>query len=85
MVADVALLPIIARFVSTGREIVTLRSCLRHRQMLIEYAAAHIQHMQKDDETNLQLHHVIADITGLTGMRIIRAIVDSGIGRNWRA
>jgi hypothetical protein len=47
--------------------------------MLIEYAAAHIQHMQKAmPQLNLQLHHVIADITGLTGMRIIRAIVGGG-------
>ena len=59
-----------------AREIATLRSYLRHRQMLIEYAAAHIQHMQKAmTQMNLQLHHVISDITGLTGMRIIRAIV----------
>jgi transposase len=43
--------------------------------MLIEYAAAHIQHMQKAmTQMDLQLH-VIAGITGLTGMRIIRAIV----------
>jgi transposase len=43
--------------------------------MLIEYASAHIQHMQKAmTQMNLQLHHVISDITGLTGMRIIRAI-----------
>jgi len=53
-----------------------LRSYMRHRQMLIEYAAAHIQHMQKAmTQMNLQLHHVISDITGATGMRIIRAIV----------
>src|SRR6202163_1879802 len=40
------------------------------------YAAAHIQHMQKAlMEMNLQLHHVVSDITGATGMRIIRAIV----------
>src|SRR5206468_12483391 len=69
-----------------AREIASLRSYLRHRQMLIEYArhrqmlieyaAAHIQHMQKAmTQMNLQLHHVISDITGLTGMRIIRAIV----------
>ena len=38
--------------------------------------AAHIQHMQKAlMEMNLQLHHVVSDITGATGMRIIRAIV----------
>jgi transposase len=59
-----------------AREIACLRSYLRHRQMLIEYAAAHIQHMQKAmTQMNLQLHHVLSDITGLTGMRIIRAIV----------
>jgi transposase len=42
----------------------------------VEYAAAHIQHIQKAlMEMNLQLHHVVSDITGATGMRIIRAIV----------
>jgi len=56
-------------------DIAVLRCYLRHRQMLIQYAAGHIQHMQKAlTQMNLQLHHVISDITGLTGMRIIRAI-----------
>jgi transposase len=60
-----------------AREIASLRAYLRHRQMLIEYASAHIQHMQKAmTQMNLQLHHVISDITGLTGMRIIRAITE---------
>jgi transposase len=58
------------------QEIVTLRAYLRQRERLLEYAAAHIQHMQKAlDQMNVQLHHVIADITGATGMRIIRAIL----------
>ena len=40
-------------------------------------AASHIQHMQKAlMQMNLQLHHVVSDITGKTGMRIIRAILD---------
>jgi transposase len=57
-------------------EISTLRAYLRQRERLVEYAAAHIQHMQKAlMEMNLQLHHVVSDITGATGMRIIRAIV----------
>src|SRR5207245_953382 len=57
-------------------EIATLRAYLRQREWLVEYAAAHIQHMQKAlMEMNLQLHHVVSDITGVTGMRIIRAIV----------
>ena len=54
-----------------------LRSYLRHRHKLIEYEAAHIQHMQKAlTQMNLQLEHVISDITGVTGMRIIRAILE---------
>jgi len=58
-------------------EIATLRAYLRQRERLVEYAAAHIQHMQKAlMEMNLQLHHVVSDITGVTGMRIIRAIVE---------
>ena len=57
-------------------KIATLRAYLRQRERLVEYAAAHIQHMQKAlMEMNLQLHHVVSDITGSTGMRIIRAIV----------
>ena len=57
-------------------EIATLRTYMRQRERLTEYAAAHIQHMQKAlMEMNLQLHHVVSDITGVTGMRIIRAIV----------
>jgi len=57
-------------------EIVELRAYLRQRERLLEYAASHIQHMQKAlSEINLQLHHVVADITGATGLRIIRAIL----------
>ncbi len=57
--------------------ICVLRSYWRHRDNLIRYAAAHVQHMQKAlTEMNLQLHKVISDITGVTGMRIIRAILD---------
>ncbi|QXX76106.1 hypothetical protein MHY1_02941 [Methylovirgula sp. HY1] len=52
------------------------RVCAIEAGMLLQYAVAHIQHMQKAlMEMNLQLHHVVSDITGATGMRIIRAIV----------
>jgi transposase len=55
--------------------LVRLRAILRHRERMVDYAASHIQHMQKAlMQMNLQLHHVVADITGQTGMRIIRAI-----------
>ena len=56
--------------------VIGLRAYLRHRERLIDYAASHIQQMQKAlMQMNVQLHHVVTDITGLTGMRIIRAIV----------
>ncbi len=64
-----------ASFRPKGR-IAELRSYVRQRERLLEYAASHIQHMQKAlTEMNLQIHHVVADITGATGMRIIRSIL----------
>lgn len=57
-------------------EICALRSYVRQRSLLIQSTTMQIQHMQKAlTQMNLQLHHVIADITGETGMKIIRAIV----------
>lgn len=57
-------------------DIAALRSYLRLRARHLEYAAAHIQHMQKAlTFMNLQLHHVVRDVTGVTGLRIVRAIV----------
>ncbi|MGH8110597.1 MAG: IS110 family transposase [Rhodanobacteraceae bacterium] len=56
--------------------IAALRAYLRLRERHLDYAAAHIQHMQKAlTLMNLQLHHVVSDVTGVTGLRIIRAIV----------
>jgi transposase len=58
------------------RHIAALRAYLRLRERHLEYAAAHIQHMQKAlTFMNLQLHHVVSDVTGVTGLKIIRAIV----------
>jgi transposase len=55
--------------------ITELRTYTRHRQTLIEESARQIQRMQKAlDQMNVQLHHVIADITGKTGMAIMRQI-----------
>ena len=52
-----------------------LRSYLRQRAMLVEYASHHIQHMQKAlTQMNVKLQHVIRDITGKTGMDIMEAI-----------
>jgi transposase len=39
-------------------------------------SASHIQHMQKAlMQMNVQVHHVVSDIMGVTGLRILRAIV----------
>jgi len=57
-------------------EICVLRSYIRQRDSLIKSASTHVQRMQKAlIQMNLHLHKVISDITGLTGMAIIRAIV----------
>ena len=57
-------------------DVARLRAYLRHRERLLDYAASHIQHMQKAlMQMNVQLHHVVTDITGVTGMRILRAMV----------
>lgn len=53
-----------------------LRAYLRQRANLVRYAGMHIQHMQKAlNQMNLHLHHVVSDITGVTGMTILRAIL----------
>ena len=68
-------------------QIAELRAYVRQRERLLEYAASHIQHMHKAlTEMNVQLHHVVADITGATGLRIIRAILAGERDPNgWRA
>lgn len=57
-------------------DMAVLRSYWRHRKELVKDAAEQIHLMQKSLELmNLQLHKAISDITGVTGMKIIRAIV----------
>ena len=57
-------------------EMCALRAYIRHRDNLIRYRSAHILHMQKALHLmNVQLTNVISDITGRTGMTIIRDIV----------
>jgi len=56
--------------------IVALRSYLRERATLVEEAATRIQRMQKAlTQMNLQLHTVITDLTGTTGLNIVRSIL----------
>ena len=57
-------------------EIRALRALVRHRENLIKSMSREIQHMQKAlQQMNVKLTNVITDITGLTGMRIMRDIV----------
>src|SRR5262249_49355980 len=47
----------------------------RQREMLIRYAAQHVQHLQKLlEEMNVKLTEVVSDIVGMTGMKILKAI-----------
>jgi transposase len=57
-------------------QICVLRSYWRHRANLVRCASDHIQHMQKAlAQMNLHLHKVISNVTGITGMNIIRAMI----------
>ena len=57
-------------------EIVVLRSYVRHRQTLVEASATCIHRMQKAlSQMNLNLQHVLSDITGVTGLAIVRDIL----------
>lgn len=56
--------------------ICALRALSRHRSNLVEAAAVHVQHMQKAlTQMNLQIHHVLSDITGKSGLSIVDAIL----------
>jgi transposase len=57
--------------------ICVLRSYIRQRGTLITDAARHLQRIQKAlTQMNLQLHQVLSDISGLSGMRILKSIVN---------
>ena len=59
-----------------AQEICALRTILRHRASLVEAASKHIQHMQKAlDQMNVQIHRVLSDLTGVSGLAILDAIV----------
>lgn len=57
-------------------KICVLRSYMRQRDTLVKSTSRQVQHMQKAlTQMNLQLHHVISDLVGQTGLAIIRAIL----------
>jgi transposase len=59
-----------------AQPICAARSIWRYRQELLSTAGQYIQHMQAAlDQMNIKLHYVIDDLSGLTGQRIIEAII----------
>jgi len=72
--------------------ICVVRAYVRHRDVLAEESVRHVQRMQKAlEQMNLQLHKVVDDITGETGMAIIEAVLNGerdgkklAALRNWR-
>ena len=72
--------------------VTAVRTIMRHRHELVQMSSQHVLHMHKAlTQMNLQIHHVIDDITGLTGLSIVDAIlagqrdpVELAKLRNWR-
>ena len=53
-----------------------VRVLTRHRNELVQMTSQHIQHMHKAlTQMNLQIQHAISDITGVTGLAIVDAIL----------
>lgn len=57
-------------------EVCAVRTVLRHRSGLVQCASQYIQRMQKSlDQMNVQIHRVLSDITGVSGLAIVDAIL----------
>ena len=57
-------------------EVCRVRTLMRHRAELVTMAGQHVLHMHKAlTQMNLQIHHVISDLTGTTGLAIIDAVL----------
>lgn len=57
-------------------EIVAVRTVMRQRTQLVAEGARHIQHMHKAlTQMNLQLHHVLSDLSGVSGLAMVDAIL----------
>jgi len=58
-------------------EICAFRTVMRHRASLVEAASKHVQHLQKAlDQMNVQIHRVLSDITGVSGLAMLDAILN---------
>jgi transposase len=59
-----------------GQDICYVRSLMRHRQNLTQSCGREVLHMQKAlQQMNVHLHHVVSDLDGETGLRILDAIL----------
>ena len=57
-------------------QVCAVRTLLRHRDSLVQGAARGVNHLHKAlTQMNLQLQHVISDLTGVTGLAILQAIL----------
>src|ERR1700681_2745281 len=57
-------------------DVCAVRAIMRHRNDLVQAASQHVQHMHKAlTQMNVQIQHVISDITGRTGLAIVEAIL----------
>lgn len=58
------------------QEVCAFRTVLRHRSELVRNASQHIQRMQKAlDQMNVQIHRVLSDLTGVSGLAMVDAIL----------
>jgi transposase len=63
---------------SIGIDVSVKQQLLRLRDTLSKDCNSLVQRMQKAlTEMNIQIHRVISDITGVTGMSILRAILNA--------
>jgi len=59
-----------------AEQVCAVRSILRHRESLMDGAARCVNHLHKAlTQMNIQLQHVISDLTGVTGLAILEAIL----------
>jgi transposase len=59
-----------------AQQVCAVRSLLRHREGLVQMGSQQVLLMQKAlDQMNLQLHHVLSDITGTSGLAMLDAIL----------
>ena len=57
-------------------DVCAVRSMMRYRTELVEMTSQHILHMHKAlTQMNVQIHHVISDLTGVTGLAIVDAVI----------